>query len=126
LARVVHFEVAVEDVKRAAAFFENVFGWKLDRQEGPWGTFLALITGDEKEPGISGAVYERTFPSDGVINTLDVDDVDKYIDRIKKAGGEITFEKCPIPAVGYLAYFKDKDGNQFGMMQRDETVEVGK
>ena len=126
MARVVHFEVGVEDVKRAADFFENVFGWKLDRQEGAWGTYLALITGDDSEPGINGAVYERQTPSDGIINTLDVADIDKYIDRTKKKGGEITFEKCPIPTVGYLAYFKDKEGNQFGMMQRDETVEVGK
>jgi predicted enzyme related to lactoylglutathione lyase len=27
-----------------------------------------------------------------------------------------------VPGVGWMAYFKDPDGNMFGMMERDESA----
>ena len=35
MPRVVHFEFAAEDPQRAVKFYERVFGWKIDKWEGP-------------------------------------------------------------------------------------------
>ena len=124
MTRVIHFEIPVDDVDRAEAFYENVFGWKLERQEGQWGLYLALDTGDESTPGISGAMYKRQSPKDNIVNVIDVSDIEGHVEKIKELGGEITFEICSISGVGYLAYFKDPAGNQFGMMKRDPNVKA--
>ncbi|MHA2025562.1 MAG: VOC family protein [Candidatus Thorarchaeota archaeon] len=122
MGRVVHFELPVDDADRASAFYEKVFGWKMDKQEGPWGTYLALITGEDDEPGISGALAPRQAESDVIVNTIDTSDIDNAIAKVEENGGKITFAKCPIAGVGYLAYFVDDAGNMWGMMQRDPSV----
>jgi predicted enzyme related to lactoylglutathione lyase len=53
------------------------------------------------------------------VNTVDVPDMDDYIERIKQNGGEIVVEKHAIPGVGYNAYAKDVSGTLFGIHQED-------
>jgi predicted enzyme related to lactoylglutathione lyase len=53
------------------------------------------------------------------VNTVDVPDMDDYIERIKQNGGEIVVEKHAIPGVGYNAYAKDVSGTLFGVHQED-------
>jgi len=48
---------------------------------------------------------------------ITVDDIDAYIKKVKSAGGSIAMDKMQVPGVGWLAYFKDPDGNFFGMIQ---------
>ena len=121
MPRVVHFEIVADDAERISKFYQEVFGWTVQKWEGPI-EYWFLMTGDEKEPGIDGAFGMRQSEEDAVINTIDVDDVDKYSELVKKNGGEIVRPKQAIPGVGYLAYFKDTEGNLWGMMHRDPDV----
>ncbi|MGZ7136310.1 MAG: VOC family protein, partial [Methanobacterium sp.] len=36
MPRVVHFEIPADDPERAIEFYKNVFGWKIDKWEGPF------------------------------------------------------------------------------------------
>jgi predicted enzyme related to lactoylglutathione lyase len=110
MPRVVHFEIVADDAERISKFYEKVFDWKVQKWDGPM-DYWFLMTGDEKEPGIDGAFGMRQSPDDMPINTIDVDDVDKYVKLVEENGGEIVRSKQVIPGVGYLAYFKDTEGN---------------
>jgi len=118
MPRLVHFEMNVKDVHKTIAFYEEVFGWKFQKWEGPMDYWL-IMTGDESEPGIDGGLgYEEDgFPK--VVNTIDVDDIDDIIKRVKSNGGEIVRPKHAVPGVGWLAYFKDSEGVISGIMQND-------
>ncbi|MFX0054371.1 MAG: VOC family protein [Promethearchaeota archaeon] len=118
MGRVVHFEIVADDAERISKFYKTVFNWKVQKWEGPM-DYWFLMTGDEKEPGIDGAFGIRQSPDDVVVNTIDVDDVDKYVKLVEENGGEIVRPKQVIPGVGYLAYFKDTEGNLWGMMKDD-------
>jgi predicted enzyme related to lactoylglutathione lyase len=118
MPRVVHFEIVADDAERISKFYEKVFDWKVQKWDGPM-DYWFLMTGDEKEPGIDGAFGMRQSPDDMTINTIDVDDVDKYVKLVEENGGEIVRSKQVIPGVGYLAYFKDTEGNLWGMMHSD-------
>jgi predicted enzyme related to lactoylglutathione lyase len=48
---------------------------------------------------------------------IGVDNLDTYFDKAKEAGGSVAMDKMDVPGVGKLAYFKDPDGNLFGMLQ---------
>jgi predicted enzyme related to lactoylglutathione lyase len=48
-----------------------------------------------------------------------VQDIDSIITKIEEIGGEIVFPLTVINGVGYLAYFRDLEGNVFGLMQED-------
>jgi predicted enzyme related to lactoylglutathione lyase len=121
MTRVVHFEIVADDAKRISKFYETVFDWKVQKWEGPI-DYWFLMTGDEKEPGIDGAFGMRQSPEDVTVNTIDVDDVDKYVKLVEENGGEIVRPKQVIPGVGYLAYFKDTEGNLWGMMHSDSEA----
>jgi len=121
MSRVVHFEIPADDPGRAIGFYENVFGWQINRWDGPMDYWL-IETGDEHEPGINGGLMKREHPEQGVCNTVDMLSVDVLSDKIETAGGTVVVPKTPIPGVGYVAYYQDTEGNVFGMMERDETA----
>jgi len=118
MARLVHFEMNVKDVHKTISFYEDVFGWRFQKWDGPMDYWL-IMTGDENEPGIDGGLgyEEEGFPK--VVNTIDVDDIDDVIKKIESKGGEIVKPKHAVPRVGWLAYFKDSEGVMSGIMQND-------
>ncbi len=121
MPRVVHFELNVKDVNKTINFYEKVFGWKIEKWQGPIDYWL-IMTGGENEPGIDGGLgaEEEDFPK--VVNTIDVDDVDEIIEKIKDNSGEIVRPKHAVPGVGWLAYFKDVEGIVTGIMQEDPNA----
>lgn len=123
MSRVVHFEIHVDDPNRASKFYTDVFGWKFNKWEGPLDYWL-ISTGDTGCPGIDGGMMKRRDPMGNVYNTIGIESIDKSIEQITKAGGTIVVPKMPIPGVGWLAYFKDTEGNIFGVMQPDPSASM--
>jgi hypothetical protein len=119
--KVIHFEIDAEKPERAIKFYEKVFGWKIVKWEGPVEYWL-VTTGREGEPGIDGGLSRRTESKPTTINTIDVPSVDEFIKKVKDNGGTITSPKHAVPGVGWIAYFKDPEGNIFGMMEEDESA----
>jgi predicted enzyme related to lactoylglutathione lyase len=120
MPRVIHFEIHADDPSRAVKFYEKVFDWKISKWEGPADYWLAK-TGEEKHPGINGAIMQRTSKG-STWNTIDVSSVDEYLQKILKAGGKVIQKKTAVPGVGYMAYCADTEGNVFGIMQADEKA----
>jgi uncharacterized protein len=128
MARVVHFEIHAENPERAVAFYQTLFGWEFKKWDGPMEYWL-ITTGKESEPGINGGLVKRMGPPpiDGqavnaYVCTVNVDVIDDTIARIGAAGCPIVLPKMAIPGVGWLAYFKDTEGNIVGAMQADPSA----
>jgi len=120
MARVIHFEIPVNEPDRAAAFYQRVFGWKFDKWDGPM-EYWMVNTGAEGAPGINGGMLKRGDVT-VTTNTVGVDSVDASVAAVKKAGGKLITSKTPIPGVGYFAYCEDTEGNVFGVMQADANA----
>jgi len=115
--RVVHFEISADDPTRAVNFYTNAFGWEIKKWEGNMDYWL-VMTGDEKDAGIDGAIMKRSFPKgSSTVNTITVEDADQTKDKIIKAGGKQVTDFEIIPKVGKFSYFEDTEGNMFGIMQ---------
>ena len=121
MSRVVHFEIPADDPGRAVGFYEQVFGWKFKKWEGPMDYWL-IETGPDDEPGINGGLMKREQPRQGVCNTLGVGSVDDFVGKVTDAGGTIVVPKSPIPGVGYVAYGQDPEGNAFGLFEQDDSA----
>ena len=119
--RVVHFEIPCDDPVKTMAFFRHVFNWTF-QQFGDQEYWFA-VTGDEKMPGINGGLMKKRDPNQPVANTINVTNIDETMDKIEKSGGVIVLPKMPIPTVGWVAYFKDPDGNIHGIHQADPKAE---
>lgn len=126
MPRVVHFEIHAADPERGVKFYENVFGWTFQKWEGPIEYWL-ITTGPDSEPGINGGLLRRQGDIDGqaviaYVCTIGVDDLDATMAIVEANGGTVAVPKMPIPEMGWLAYYKDTEGNIFGIMQSDPTA----
>lgn len=126
MPRVVHFEVPADDPERAARFYKRVFGWGIEKWNGPM-EYWMVTTGPEGEMGINGGIMRRMGQADGgsptaYVCTVDVDALDKYVAKVETNGGTIVAPKMAVPGIGWMAYCKDTEGNQFGLMQSEEKA----
>jgi predicted enzyme related to lactoylglutathione lyase len=126
MSRVVHFEIHADDPQRAVNFYQSVFGWEIQKWDGPEDYWL-VTTGKAPEPGIDGAIVKRMGPINGdavmaYVCTVDVPSIDDAIAKITSHGGTIALPKMAVPGVGWLAYYKDTEGNIFGTMQSDHNA----
>lgn len=116
---VVHFEIPVTDMDRAAAFYEAVFAVKLERREVD-GYPMAFFPRADGRPGASGAlaqgdVYKPT--RDGAILYFDVPDIDAVIARAEARGGAVLYPKKHIGAAGFVAEIADSEGNRIALSE---------
>jgi predicted enzyme related to lactoylglutathione lyase len=121
MPRVVHFEIPADEPERAVEFYSKVFDWKTQKWEGAE-DYWVLTTGNGSQPGIDGGLMKRTSQYPNPVNSIAVPSVDDYINKVTSAGGQVLTSKITIPGVGYIAYFKDTEGNTFGLFQDDESA----
>jgi uncharacterized protein len=121
MSRVVHFEIPAENPERATRFYADTFGWQFHKWEGPSDYWL-ISTGPADQPGINGGLLVRRDPTQPVVNTIEMPNIDQAMAASEQHGGTIVVPKMPIPGIGWLAYFKDTENNIFGVMQPDKNA----
>jgi predicted enzyme related to lactoylglutathione lyase len=115
----VWFDIPVKNLDRAMKFYSKVFGIEMQPiAMGPnKGAFFPM------EPGVtSGDLVEskENAPSDKgtVIYLNGGSDLSAPLNRIEAAGGKVLQGKTSIGEHGFIAYFKDTEGNRVGLHSR--------
>ena len=126
MPRVIHFEIHADNPERAVAFYQTTLGWKFQKWDGPM-PFWLICTGDGR--GFVGGLVPRRGPApaegqpmNGFPCTVDTANLVALIPTIESAGGKCVIPTMAIPGVGWLAYFKDTEGNIFGALQNDPAA----
>ena len=119
--RFTHFEFITKEPEKTAAFYRDVFGWQVQKWEGPVDYWI-VTSGDNSTPGINGGLMVDEATPAGTINTIEVDDIDAAIAKVLASGGQIVYEKNAIPGIGWQAYFRDTCGILVGLHQADEKA----
>lgn len=129
--RPVHFEIHADDVERCKKFYTDVFGWKMLAYPMPDGTtYWGVETGPREEAGgINGGIMERKGPRPaenapvfGYVCTLQVENYDESEKQILANGGTLALAKAALPGMAWQGYYKDTEGNIFGIHQPDENA----
>ena len=115
------FEIPVTDMARATAFYEHVFGVKLEEhemgpalmawfpwKEGAMGAAGALVKGDAYEPSHAGVMVYFSAP-----------DIEAALARAKEKGGAVLAEKFSIGEYGFVGTMQDSEGNRIGLHSRE-------
>jgi predicted enzyme related to lactoylglutathione lyase len=123
MAKVVHFEIPVDDAERASAFYREALGWEVTGFGGQ--TYWLVTAGAEDEAGANGALIARGDVHKSPVLIAGVADIDEAVQRVVQAGGRIVHAKLPVPGVGWSAYFTDPEGNTIGLFQADPTAAPG-
>jgi predicted enzyme related to lactoylglutathione lyase len=125
MPRPIHFEIHADDMDRAQAFYEAMFGWTFNS----WGDGSYRLVRTGEGPGIDGGMMRRHGPApqggepvNAWVCTVDVDDLDAFVARAGANGGSVALPRMAVPGVGWLAYVKDSEGNIVGLMQADAAA----
>ncbi len=114
-----YFEIPVNDMERAINFYSFIFDCELSR-DNIHGNEMAFFPFTNEVSGITGALAQgETYkPSiNGTLIYLNTPEIDHSISKIIKAGGEILFPKTAVPDYGFVAEFKDCEGNRVALFQ---------
>lgn len=112
------FEIPVNDMERAKAFYETVF--QVEIKVVDFGGLLMGWFPDRGEvQGAQGTLIrqESYIPSkEGTLVYFISEDVQNELDRIEGAGGKIYQPKTQIsPEHGYMGVFIDSEGNRVAL-----------
>lgn len=113
------FEIPVNDMESAIAFYEKVFDCKLERHQlGP--IDMAWFPWNHEMGGAGGSLVKSEgnyqTSENGVLVYFSSKDVNQELERIPKAGGQVLQGKTLITKeIGYMALFIDSEGNRIAL-----------
>jgi uncharacterized protein len=120
---IVHFDLPSDDIRRAQAFYEKLFGWTFQKAEGvPMEYHMIATTTLDGSPGLAGGMGPRGAPDQQIVNYVGVPSVAEYLEQVTVLGGTVLMPRTPIPGVGSLAICLDTEGNRFGLIDDDQNV----
>ncbi len=115
-----YFEIPVDDLERAVEFYSAVFDidfifQTVDNIE------MAFFPFDSSKSGITGAlakgeIYKPTIK--GVLIYFSVESIDDVLQKVKDSKGEMLYPKTSVGEYGFVAEFKDSEGNRIGLNEK--------
>ncbi len=109
---VVHFEITGRDGEKIQKFYTDLFGWEIN-SSNPMGYGMV----DTKAGGINGGIYKAPHDVPFLTFYVRVDDLQKFLDKAVKLGGQAVVPPTAIPGIGSFAFIKDIDGNILGLFR---------
>ncbi|HLN89491.1 MAG TPA: VOC family protein [Candidatus Binatia bacterium] len=124
---IVHFEIPATDIEKMKKFYEDLFGWSIQKYPGPTVYYLVgTVPMDEKtmmplRPGVNGGLYDKKDSSMPEMakptNYISVESVEDYSKKVVALGGKIVVPKMEITGIGWWALALDPEGNHFGILE---------
>jgi uncharacterized protein len=111
------FEIYVQEMDRARAFYEKVFQTKLERLPGPEVEMWAFPM-DMDQPGSPGSLVKVPGVPSGqnsIMVYFSSDDCAKEESRVLAAGGHVHRPKMSIGQYGFISLVLDTEGNMIGI-----------
>jgi len=113
------FDLYVEDMARAVAFYEHVFEQRLEAIGDPTGeTVMRGFPANMQRYGAAGALVKSPHNRPGVGGTMiyfSVDDCAIAEARVLSANGALVRSKFSIGEFGWVSLCLDTEGNMFGL-----------
>jgi predicted enzyme related to lactoylglutathione lyase len=108
------FELGVEDPERGRAFYEALFGWRLE--PGPSGQGFTITT-----PNVSGGMHGGD-PGALPYVFFGVEDMEAALARVRELGGsveemDVEGDEESIARFGRFKLCRDDQGSRFGLHQ---------
>jgi uncharacterized protein len=120
---VVFFELPANDMHRAKAFYEQVFGWGINSSYGRYFWAHTCTTRDDNHrsatPGaINGAIQQK----DDAIRTtrivVQVASIDVVVEKTIASGGGVMLPKRAVPGTSMAyAVIRDTEGNEVNLIE---------
>jgi uncharacterized protein len=135
LPTIVHFEIPADDVERSKKFYNDLFGWKIEKWPGtddskltsaataqPIEYWIVTTTDEKGNKALGGGLMKRQMPQHQVTNYIGVNSVDEYSSKVEKLGGKVLAPKHAVPGMGYFSLCLDTENNVFAIWESNESA----
>jgi predicted enzyme related to lactoylglutathione lyase len=122
-----HFDIPSDDIERSKKFYNDLFGWKIDKWPGSEHAahdyWMITTTDDKGNEALRGGMMKRqSAQQQGITNFFDVKSIQEYSAKVEQLGGKVVIPKSPVPGMGYFAICTDTEDNGFAIWETDNTV----
>ena len=117
-------DVSVDDVPKAVAFYEALFGWDIQVGGPEVGGYAIAHKDGQIVAGIGPKMGPAEAPA-AWTTYLATDDADETAAKIKGAGGQLLAEPMDVMEEGRMAIAMDPSGAAFGIWQGEHTTGIG-
>ena len=113
------FDIYVDDLDRAVAFYETVLDRQLEPMGDPTGeSQMMSFPADMSAYGAAGALTKSAHAGPGIGGTIvyfAVEDCSVPESRVADAGGKVIRPRFSIGEFGWVSLCQDSEGNMFGL-----------
>jgi predicted enzyme related to lactoylglutathione lyase len=123
MATIVHFEIPSDNIERAKKFYNDLFGWKMEKMPAPmeyWTFSTSNNKNASEQQNVSGGVMERQMPQQSITNYIGVKSVEEYSKKVESLGGKVKVPKTEVLNFGWFAICTDTENNTFGLWETKE------
>ena len=134
LSTIVHFEIPSDDIERARKFYNDLFGWKIEKVSANATQLTSAATGqpidywmvstvdDTGNKALGGGLMKRQMPEQQITNYINVTSVDDYSSKVEDLGGKVLSPKHAVPGMGYFVLCQDTEKNNFAIWESDSSA----
>ncbi len=113
---VVFWELASNDAEASVEFFEEIFGWKIQKMPN---TILYDVSSRAEDRGIDGGIFTLQKAKLPFLTVyILVDDIEEKARLIEQSGGFIVSPPHEISGGSWICLFNDPSGVTFAMLRR--------
>jgi uncharacterized protein len=113
-----NFEIYGDDPAVLAAFYSELFGWRIEKAEGV--DYWRIAIDAPATPLAAGGITRRpSFASAGWMNFVEVESLDATLEAAVRLGGTILKPKTAVPRTAWHAVIADPEGAAFLVWQAD-------
>ena len=120
--KAVHFEIPYDNEDRAKKFYQDVFGWQINKF--PDMDYNIAITGPSDEqgrPSEAGSINGGLLPKDPTgshpVIVMDVENIEEHIKKVEASGGKTVMPTIKVGEFGLYARVSDTENNTIGLWQ---------
>jgi predicted enzyme related to lactoylglutathione lyase len=118
-----HFDIPVDDVDKAVAFYRAVMGWQIEKYEGEGMgdmVYWMINPNPDKEGTVMGGIGKKMMPEQTPVNYYDAEGgLEAFNQRVRDNGGTVMMEKMTVPGFGWFSVCLDSENNPFAGWQGD-------
>lgn len=113
---VTHWQIITKDPDGASAFYQDLFGWKVDVANG---LNYRMVDTQSDGQGVSGGIWPSPPEEHSLVQLfVDVDDVDAAVEKATKLGAAVVMPKQVLPDGDEMAIIHDQFGITFGLWRK--------
>ena len=127
---IVHFEIPSDDIERSKKFYNDLFGWKIEKLASadnsqltsaadgqPMEYWMVTTTDDEGNKALGGGMMKRQMPEQRITSYISVKSVDEYSSKVEKVGGKVVAPRHAVP-ISHFALIQKTTVSLYGSLMR--------